>query len=343
MNLDPVNSDNNNFNENLETKKAIKKISPTINIIDNYFKNLPQINLIKPNFRKYTLNKFKKTDNAYVTMIFGDETYIPGILVLGYSLKKYKCKYNLVCMVQDKPAKVKINDEIRDFPGVSSQTIKEILNIFDVVYGIDLIKTNSLKKNEKHFTEVFKHYKNISIYSTKIQSIGLIEYDKILFLDASLVAHKNIDYLFKDYDDFTFLLNSIIGKTNMGIHGAIFLIKPSLYLYNKALFLSKNYIKIFNNLYFKRGIDEVLLYLTIYPNWSNKLFKLWTRCNEKYYFKKCSIYHYQIHKPFRKSENKQNDTITFKIWDKFAKEFLIKYPNYSKYFEHIKTFRNVDY
>ena len=342
MNL--YNSNDKNFNENIETKKSINKISPTINLIDNYFKKLPQNRLVKPNFRKYTNNKFNKTDNAYVSMIFGDETYIPALLILGYSLRKYNCKYNLVCMVQDKPAKIMIDNETRHFPGVSNESIKELLNIFDVVYGIDLIKTNTIKyDNEKHFTEIYKHYKNISIYSTKIQSYGLIDYNKILFLDASLVAHKNLDYLFKDYDDFTFLLNSIIEKANMGIHGAVFLIKPSLYLYNKALFLSKNYIKIFNKLYFKRGIDEVLLFLTGYPNWSPNLFKKWTRCNEKYFFKKCPIYHYQIHKPFKKSENIQNDTVTFKIWDKFAKEFLNKYPNYSKYFEHIKTFRNIDY
>ena len=133
------------------------------------------------------------------------EEYLPAILVLGYTLRKYKNKYNVVCMVQDKPTHKIINGEKKYFPGVSKNSIDEILKIYDVVYGVDLIKTITQKSDKYHFTEQLKHYKNISVYTTKSQVFGLLDYKRVLFLDASLVVHKNIDYLFTEYTGNTFL------------------------------------------------------------------------------------------------------------------------------------------
>ena len=128
----------------------------------------------------------------------------------------------------------------------------------------------------------------------------------------------------------------------MGLHGAAFIVSPSNFFYTKTLLLINYYSKIFGSLYFQRGIDEVVLYFTVYPAWS-KLIKIWTRCMDKYHDKKCPIYHYQIHKPFKASENTINTPRTFKVWDKYAKELIIAYPHFYKYFKHIKDIRNVNY
>ena len=106
--------------------------------------------------------------------------------------------------------------------------------------------------------------------------------------------------MFKIYKGNSYLWDSMVKKTNMGIHGAVFIIKPSNLFYTKAMYLTKYYQKIFGSLYFVRGIDETVLYFSIYPNWSKKLIAKWTKCRDPYLHKNCPIYHYQIHKPFKK-------------------------------------------
>ena len=50
-------------------------------------------------------------------------------------------------------------------------------------------------------------------------------------------------------------------------------------------------------------------------------------------------------KPFKPiSENTPDkDKYTFYLWDKFAKELLMRIPLYEKYFHHISKFRKVNY
>ena len=45
-----------------------------------------------------------KSNNAYTSFIILDEACLPSILNLGYSIRLNKCKNNLICMVQDRPA-----------------------------------------------------------------------------------------------------------------------------------------------------------------------------------------------------------------------------------------------
>lgn len=332
-----------NNNENINTKKSVSKIIPKINKINKLISSLPSNKLLQPSFKKYTSKNFKKTKFGYATIVFLSEDYIPGALALGYSLKMHHNNYNKICLVQNKPVYKIINGEKKYFPGITKKTISDLLKIFDVVYGIDLLQSNISNKNDRHFTKIYKHYKNISIYPTKSQVFGLTEYEKIIFLDASVIVNKNINYMFKIYKGNSYLWDSSVKKTNMGLHGAVFIIKPSKFFYTKAIYLTIYYQKIFGSLYFKRSIDETILYFTIYPNWSKKLIKIWTRCTDEYINKNCPIYHYQIHKPFKKSENKTNTVYTFKVWDKIVKDFLKKYPKFIKYFKNIKEFRNINY
>jgi len=334
---------NTDFNEDLETKKNVALMEPIITKLDEMIHKTNKEKLPPPpTYRKYMSSpNAKLTEVAYATLVMVDESYVPSALVLGYTLKKYKCKYNLVCMVQDTPTDKIINGVKTHFPGVSKAVIDDILKVFDVVYGIDLLQIEMPTKHSKHFTERISHYSNISIYVTKSQVFGLMDYKRILYLDASTVAHRNLDYMFEEYHSNTYLWDSSVDKTTMGIHGAVFLIEPSRIFYTKSLYLIKYYGKIFGDKYFKRGIDETILYFTVYPHWSPKLMKIWTRCTEDHKAKKCPIYHYQIVKPFKPipANTPDKDKYTFQIWDKFAKELLIRIPLYKKYFEHIGKFR----
>ena len=332
-----------NNNKLNATTKSVEKVLPKIKKIDKLIGSLSTKDLITPRFREYKSKNFKKTRFGYATIVFLSEDYIPGALALGYSLKKFNNKYNKICLVQDVPVYKYINGEKKYFPGVSKKTISDLLKIFDIVYGINLLQIDVTDKNNRHFTIRYKHYKNISIYPTKSQVLGLIEYEQIIFLDASTVVNKNIDYMFKVYKYNSYLWESYLKKMNMGIHGAFFIFRPSTFFYTKAMYLTKYYQKVFGNLYFERGIDETVLYFSIYPDWSKKLIAKWTRCKDNFRNKNCPIYHYQIHKPFKKSVNESNTELSFNVWDSIVKDFLHKYPECIKYYKDIKTFRNVNY
>jgi alpha-N-acetylglucosamine transferase len=271
-------------------------------------------------------------------MVFGTEVYIPACLALAHSLDMHNNNYNKVCLVQYKPTYKMIDGKKTYFPGISKQTIHNLLKMYDVVYGIKLLQVESSTANN-HFTKVIKHYKNISIYPTKCQIFGLLDYDRIIYIDSSTIVNKNIDYMFKNYTGNTFLLDKEFTNTNMGLNASIFIFSPSAFFYTKMYYILHNYNKLFKNHTLRRGIDEVIIYCTIYPTWSSNLIKLWTTCPEKFKEKKCSFYKYTIFKPFSKNVNKSDEERSYIEWDKVAKDLLKTYPKFKTYFSHIKEFR----
>lgn len=330
--------------------KELDEIYPFMKKLDKTVNELPYNRLKKPNFRVYRKNNFKKTDFAYVSMVFGGETYIPALFTLAHSLRKNGCKENIVCLVQDRDSQKTIDGEKRIFKAVSKNTINDLLDIYDVVYGMDLLHVSLNRKDlpDDHFTKKLEHYKNISIYATKLQVFGLTDYKKIFYLDSSDVAIKNLDIGFKKHKGNSFIIDKYYYQTKMGVHGGFFIIKPSLKFYTKALFLIKNYVLIFDTLHFTRGLDEIIIYFTVYPHWDSLLINKIKKCSSELISEEtCYVYHHQIYKPFKPidpSNNTRNKSeITFKNWDKYTKDLIIKYPHLSKYFSHIKDFRNVNY
>ena len=336
------------MNKKKEMKKIIKShdlLVPKIKIVDKLI-NEKKIKIKYPTFRKYKSKSFVKKDIGIATIIFINESYIPGVISLGYSCKKYNkdFDYNLICLVQDKKY---FKDGI-EFPGISQDTIKDLLQVYDIIYGIDLIKIENLKNPE--WIRWFKHYSNIKFYPTKCQIFSLIEYKKILFLDASNLIINNIKKIISNSGKNAFINYTFEKKYKykIGLSGNIFILTPSLFLYTKNLFLIKYYFKIFNNLNSNRGIDEILIFYTIYDKWSLKQLidkniickdyeKLWDMCK---------IIKYQIIKPFKKNiDNNINlrENVGFSNWDKITKELLIKYPIYTKYYNHIKEFRKIEF
>jgi alpha-N-acetylglucosamine transferase len=327
----------------MNSKESIIKIKSIIEKVDKLIHRLPTSKLIRPEFKKFKSKNFKsknfkKTKLAYVTMVFGTEVYIPACLALAHCLDTHKHKYNKVCLVQYKPTYKMIDGKKTYFSGISKQTIHDLLKVYDIVYGIKLLQVESSAPNN-HFSKAIKHYKNISIYPTKCQIFGLLDYDRIIYIDSSTIVNKNIDYMFKNYTGNTFLLDKEYTTTKMGLAAGIFIFSPSAFFYTKMYYILHNYNKLFKNLDFCRGTDELIIYFTVYPTWSTKLIKLWTSCPEKFKEHKCPFYKYQLFKPFKKNVNKAWGEHPYDEWDKVVKNLLKTYPKFKTYFSHIKEFR----
>ena len=325
-----------------------KNISPKILKINQHITNYIKTNNISPPIlRSYESPNFKKTTKGIATILFLDEAYLPAILTMGYSYKKYNDfkNYNLICLVQDK--KQTFNNIT--YPGVSEESINKILQIYDIVYGIELLTNYNPPKDSSFYKK--DNHKNISFYLTKCQIFKLVNYDQILYLDSTSLIQQNIDYMFEKYNDYSYSNNREMYITNSVTiipPGNIYIYKPSLFYYIKSLYLIQHFDYTFKKKQHIMGIDEIILYYTIYNNWSidnyiisktwaNKFrFKKFDICTEPY---NCSIYQYGTNSPF-----KQNRYLhQFINWDIMTNELLQKYPEFIKYYKHIKKFRNVNY
>lgn len=288
----------------------------------------------------------KLTDCAYLTIVIINNKYLPSILVSGYILKYVaKTKYNIVCLVQDKPYYV---DGNIISPGLNKDEINDIKKIYDCVVGIDLL---NIDLKEKRVGMLPSHYSNIKYYVTKVLVTGFIKYKKIFYYDSTTMIQKNIDYYMKVFNN-----NKYYTVYNDNLHrgmvGNLCLIIPKTYYLNKMMYLIKNYNKYFgNNFYFTP--DEDVFYYTCYPNWdkiqiNSKTIKYNAirnpyinsynqNINNNYCFNT-----YVILKPFiciiNNNMFQQNHTC-YKIWDDNAENIMIKYPELSKYFRFINTYR----
>ena len=84
-------------------KKIIKShdlLVPKIKIVDKLI-NEKKIKIKYPTFRKYKSKSFIKNSIGIATIIFINESYIPGVISLGCrTCKKYNkdFDYNLICL-----------------------------------------------------------------------------------------------------------------------------------------------------------------------------------------------------------------------------------------------------
>lgn len=111
---------------------------------------------------------------AYVTVLYGNNIYLTGALVLGYSLMKTNTKNDRIVLVT---------------PDVSKQYREYLREVYTHIIEIEYMEASSniFSEEDTRFINVF----------TKLQCLGLIEYDKIILLDLDMIITKNIDHLFK--------------------------------------------------------------------------------------------------------------------------------------------------
>jgi lipopolysaccharide biosynthesis glycosyltransferase len=111
---------------------------------------------------------------AYVTILYGNNIYLTGALVLGYSLMKTNTPYDRIIMVT---------------PDVSGEYKFYLRTIYTHVQEIEYIEVSSeiFSEENTRFRDVF----------TKLECLSLMQYDKIILLDSDMIIAKNMDHLFK--------------------------------------------------------------------------------------------------------------------------------------------------
>lgn len=339
-----------------ETNKSHKIVLNRLKA--NNFYNINQFNINKPNYRIYK-NPYRnvyKTDNCFATMIFIDEKYIPSVLTLGKSLRESGVKNNLICFIQDKSykkndvlwtnlfAQSANKDDGSILGGVSEETKRDLFSIYDYIVGIDLLWVEDYQKTKNHFT-LNKNYSNIQYYVTKLNIVGFDFYDKIFYLDASTLVKNNLDYIFDNFNQSAFVNDVEYRMSKVGLRGTYFLIKPSIIYYYRCVYLINNYSKYFKDLYLVRGVDEYILFYSLYGDWSKKKLEDDIACNGNSSLdsnqEKCDIVFYQMKKPFRNEDKEDMERMkrfyrNYMLWENFMEKIKEENPSLNKYFKNIK-------
>jgi len=122
------------------------------------------------------LDTTSKPNYAITTLIFGGDAYLPGILLLGSSIRKvmsksYEKYITLCCMVT--------ND-------VSSDAKEIISKIYDRVLEVDYLQIppHLIKHKDPKIRAVYAKT------FTKLRIFEMTDYDKVLFLDADMLVLK---------------------------------------------------------------------------------------------------------------------------------------------------------
>lgn len=111
---------------------------------------------------------------AYVTVLYGNNIYLTGALVLGFSLMKTKTDLDRVILVT---------------PDVSHEYKSYLKKVYTHVTDIEYtqVSTEIFSEENTRFGNVF----------TKLECLALTQYDKIILLDLDMIVSKNMDHLFK--------------------------------------------------------------------------------------------------------------------------------------------------
>lgn len=108
------------------------------------------------------------------------DSYIPGALALGYSLKEHKTKYPTVIMVT---------------PDVSLSSKNLLSQIFDRVVEVPYLSHPTRQFTSDRQVEAYNPWIDKSF--TKWNCLSLTEYDEVIFIDSDIIVLENMDELFE--------------------------------------------------------------------------------------------------------------------------------------------------
>ncbi|WWC69587.1 uncharacterized protein I206_103530 [Kwoniella pini CBS 10737] len=122
------------------------------------------------NYIDKPINKNKKC--AWVVFLLSTSSYLPGILVLSWTLKKFNSKYPLIVAVNPKLSKSVIN-VLKEY-GLQIKLIKP------------LIPKGEINLIAERFVDTW----------CKAEVFGFIEYDRVCLIDGDMMIRQNMDELF---------------------------------------------------------------------------------------------------------------------------------------------------
>lgn len=210
---------------------------------------------------------------AYVTLVMLNDDYVQGAIVLAKSLKTSKTKHDLVCLVTSH---------------VSHAAVQRLKLYYDHVKIVDVLHYVCPPMLTQRQDALYGKWINYSF--TKWQCLTLLEYEKIIYLDADHLVIKNIDELFEmntpsmcfcaDYHKYyeQYRHNDVISVDELrhflynnkilGRSGTVVL-KPDMMLYNSILSQLNTKNDLLKKNRFHNGYDEqVFLQALIASNMS---------------------------------------------------------------------------
>lgn len=117
---------------------------------------------------------------AYCWLLFGSDSYLPGIIASVWSVLRTGTKYDLVVMVT---------------PDISEETRKSISSIGPSVkiYPVDYIEFEVTPLKTQRQRKIYSSWIKKSF--TKMNFMHL-PYEKVIFIDADIIILESIDHLF---------------------------------------------------------------------------------------------------------------------------------------------------
>ncbi|KAL4305745.1 hypothetical protein HN51_039731 [Arachis hypogaea] len=143
-----------------------------------------------------------RTDEAYVTLLYGDE-FLLGVRVLGKSIRNTGSTKDMVVLVSD---------------GVSDYA-KNLLRADGWIVEMISLLANPNRVRPKRFWGVY----------TKLKIFNMTNYKKVVYLDADTIVVKNIDDLFKCQK---FCANL---KHSERLNSGVMVVEPSETLFNDMM------------------------------------------------------------------------------------------------------------
>jgi len=140
---------------------------------------------------------------AITTLVMKGDSYIPGALIMGYSLRQFSSPdIDIVIMVTDD-----VSDE-------GKYLLSKVFTVIDVPY-IEYKSKSALMNNPENK----KRYAPwIAASYTKWNILNLTQYDKVFLLDADTSALRNIDDIF-DFDTPAGIFDTPYSRSHAGSRG----------------------------------------------------------------------------------------------------------------------------
>jgi len=258
------------------------------------------------NTKEYKIRK-PKSEFAYVMLLMLGDKYIPGIIAAAYSLKQTNTPYDIVLMHTNEVSK----------NGIDLLHKSRVIDKFVLIEKLNYPMKNAEIHQGTYYEEIMS-----AVYS-KWNALTLVQYDKVLFIDADMIILRNIDALFelktpaayfgrrgasqreidlfglegivKDYSIIKYPIKTGESVTNEmvwrglneihTINAGLVLLRPDQSKYEEMIDILANTEGGFGFINCKSGIDEqIISYLYIKNTAMDSKDSIWTAVGSEYNF-----------------------------------------------------------